>query len=97
MDNISSCKSPMGMLSAVIKAHGASSGRRVVTVAVMPCTAKKHEAALSRDTDYVITTLELVAMIRESGLIFGALQPEALIPPSPPVPARGCCSARPAA
>lgn len=78
MGNISSCKSPMGMLSAVIKAHGASSGRRVVTVAVMPCTSKKHEAALGEDTDYVITTLELVSMIRESGLIFGALQPEAV-------------------
>jgi NADH-quinone oxidoreductase subunit G len=77
-DNISSCKSPMGMLSAVIKAHGASSGRKIVTVAVMPCTAKKHEAALGEDTDYVITTLELVAMIRESGLIFDALEPEAV-------------------
>ena len=76
--SISTCKSPMGMLSAVIKAHGASSGRRIVSVAVMPCTAKRHEAALGDDTDYVITTLELVAMIRESGLIFDALAPEAV-------------------
>ena len=75
---LSTCKSPMGMLSAVIKAHGAASGRRIVSVAVMPCTAKKHEAALGDDTDYVITTLELVAMIRESGLIFEALEPEAI-------------------
>ena len=78
MGFVSTCKSPMGMLSAVVKVHGASSGRRIVTVAVMPCTAKKHEAALWEDTDYVITTLELIAMIRESGLIFDALQPEAV-------------------
>ena len=76
--HISSCKSPMGMLSAVIKAHGASGGRKVVTVAVMPCVAKKHEAASNADTDYVITTQELIGMIRESGLVFSEVQPEAV-------------------
>ncbi len=78
MRSISSCKSPMGMLSAVIKAHNAPSSRKAVTVAVMPCTAKKHEAALAADTDYVITTYELVAMIREAGIVFRELEPEAV-------------------
>ncbi len=78
MKNISSCKSPMGMLSAVIKAHGETIHRKLVTVAVMPCTAKKHEAAITDGTDFVITTYELVAMIREAGLLFDKLQPEAV-------------------
>jgi NADH-quinone oxidoreductase subunit G len=78
MDSVSSCKSPMGMLSAVIKAHNAPSSRDAVTVAVMPCTAKKHEAAQAADTDYVITTYELVAMIREAGIVFRELEPEAV-------------------
>jgi NADH-quinone oxidoreductase subunit G len=54
-------------------------------VAVMPCTAKKAEAARSEfkingapQVDYVLTTQELIRMIRESGILFSELSPEAV-------------------
>ena len=85
MQNVSTCKSPMQMFSSVIKAHYASSSRRVVSVAVMPCTAKKFECARDEfkhdgipDTDYVITTQELIQMIHKAGLVFDELEPEAV-------------------
>ena len=85
MQNVSTCKSPMQMFSSVIKAHYASSSRRVVSVAVMPCTAKKFECARDEfkhdgipDTDYVITTQELIQMINKAGLVFDELEPEAV-------------------
>lgn len=85
MQNVSTCKSPMQMFSSVIKAHYASSSRRVVSVAVMPCTAKKFECARDEfkhdgipDTDYVITTQELIQMIHKAGLVFDELDPEAV-------------------
>ena len=84
MQNVSTCKSPMQMFSSVIKAHYASSSRRVVSVAVMPCTAKKFECARDEfkhdgipDTDYVITSQELIQMIHKAGLVFYELEPEA--------------------
>ncbi|HWQ61092.1 MAG TPA: [FeFe] hydrogenase, group A [Negativicutes bacterium] len=83
--NISTCKSPMQMFAAVLKEHFAHSNRRVVVVAVMPCTAKKHEAARDefqadgvRDVDYVITTQELAQMIKETGIVFAEIEPEAV-------------------
>ena len=85
MQNVSTCKSPMQMFSSVIKAHYASSSRRVVSVAVMPCTAKKFECARDEfkhdgipDTDYVITTQELIQMIHKAALVFDELEPEAV-------------------
>ena len=85
MQNVSTCKSPMQMFSSVIKAHYASSSRRVVSVAVMPCTAKKFECARDEfkhdgipDTDYVITTQELIQMRPKAGLVFDELEPEAV-------------------
>ncbi|MDR1468693.1 MAG: [FeFe] hydrogenase, group A [Spirochaetaceae bacterium] len=63
---------------------GAARGyARHVHVAVMPCTAKKFEAARAEfkaegepAVDYVITTGELIQMIREAGIVFDALVPE---------------------
>ncbi len=85
LPNLSTCKSPMQMFAAVIKEQNKTSGRRHVHVAVMPCTAKKHEAAReefaasgTRDVDYVITTQELIRMIRESGIVFEELEAEAV-------------------
>jgi len=85
MANVSTCKSPMQMFAAVLKEHFAHSNRRVVVVAVMPCTAKKAEAARDefrtgdvRDVDYVITTQELVQMIKEAGIVFSEIEPEAV-------------------
>ena len=85
MKNISTCKSPMKMFSSVIKAKYATSSRRVVCVAVMPCTAKKFECAREEfmhdgvpETDYVITTQELIQMIHKAGIVFEELEPEAV-------------------
>jgi len=89
LPNVSTCRSPMSMFSAVIKAYyrqNLPEGRkRHYHVALMPCTAKKFEA--KRDefktecgpgTDDVITTQELIKMIRESGIVFKELQPESV-------------------
>ncbi len=85
MANISTCRSPMQMFASVLKEHYRHSNRRVVVVAVMPCTAKKYEAARdefqedgARNVDYVITTQELVKMIREAGIVFAEIEPESV-------------------
>ena len=83
---ISTCKSPMQMLAAILHEEGKNSSRVVKHVAVMPCTAKKFEAAReeflapdgTRYVDYVITTQELIHMIRETGLRFEDIEPEAV-------------------
>lgn len=88
LHNISSCKSPMEMFAAVLRdkyrEKDAADGRRTYHVAIMPCTAKKMEAARPEftqegrpDVDLVITTRELVDMIREAGIQLTELEPEA--------------------
>lgn len=85
MSNVSTCKSPMEMFGAVLKEHYSHSNRRIVSVAIMPCTAKKFEANREefeangiKDVDYVITTQELISMIKESGIVFSEIEPEAV-------------------
>jgi NADH-quinone oxidoreductase subunit G len=85
LGNVSTCRSPMQMFGSVIKEHFKTSSKRIVHVAVMPCTAKKFEAARNEFqvdgiamVDYVITTQELIRMIKESGIIFAELEPEAV-------------------
>lgn len=85
MENISSCRSPMQMFASVLKEYYKECEQKVIVAAIMPCTAKKHEA--SRDefkedgipyVDYVITTQGLLKMIKEAGIIFGDIEPEAV-------------------
>lgn len=85
LPHISSCRSPMEMLASIIKEQNRTSSRKSVQVAVMPCTAKKFEAARDEfksegapNVDIVITTQELTQMIKESGIIFTELEPEAV-------------------
>ena len=86
LPHVSTCRSPMQMFAAVIKEQARlASSRKCVHVAVMPCTAKKFEAGREEfrmnggpNVDYVITTQELIQMIRESGIIFKDLEPEAV-------------------
>jgi NADH-quinone oxidoreductase subunit G len=85
LGSISTCRSPMQMFASIIKAHYSTSIRKHVHVAIMPCTAKKYEAARDEFTtegipnvDYVITTQELIRMIKESGIVFSELEPEAV-------------------
>jgi NADH-quinone oxidoreductase subunit G len=89
LPNVSSCRSPMQMFASVINEESSRlSSRRHDHVAVMPCTAKKFEAAREEFTvdgkpavEYVITTQELVRMIKESGIVFAELAPEAVDTP----------------
>lgn len=89
--NISSCKSPMQMFGSVIKKWHEQSDdeRELVSIAVMPCTAKKYEASRSEFTDengkriieISLTTQELSRMIRNAGIRFNDLEPEYLDSP----------------
>jgi len=77
--NLSSAKSPQQMFGAVIKTYYAQikniDPADIVTVALMPCSAKKFEcnrpemrASGFKDVDYGLTTRELAQMIREAGI-----------------------------
>lgn len=87
LGNLSTCKSPQQMLGALIK-HSTPSERSVATenivsVSIMPCTAKKFEARRPEfakdgvaDVDHVLTTQELARMIEEAGVKFAKLPSE---------------------
>lgn len=86
-DNISTCRSPQGMFSALIKDYfkelDAEDGKRTFVVSIMPCTAKKAEILRPdnytdgvQDTDFVITTTEVNRMIRQVGIEFAELEEE---------------------
>jgi len=74
--NVSSCKSPQQMMGALIKSYYAEHVAKlpkeeIVSVSVMPCTAKKYEASrpeMGNDVDYVLTTRELARMFRVAGI-----------------------------
>jgi NADP-reducing hydrogenase subunit HndD len=81
LENLSTCKSPMSMTGALIKTYFAQKlgvdPQKIVSTAVMCCTAKKYEAArpeLMVDdmpaTDMVITTREAAWMIKSAGIDF---------------------------
>ncbi|MGL4942652.1 MAG: NADH-dependent [FeFe] hydrogenase, group A6 [Thermoguttaceae bacterium] len=85
--NLSTCKSPQQMLGAVIKTYYAErigkDPKKIFSVSVMPCTAKKFEASRPEmgrdgyhDVDAVLTTRELAQMIRMFGLDLSKLEPE---------------------
>ena len=85
IENVSTCKSPMQMMAALLKDQDIDSERKQFHVAIMPCTAKKFEAARDEfktdgmpHVDEVLTTQELILMIKESGLVFDELEPEAV-------------------
>ena len=77
--NLSSAKSPQQMFGAVIKTYYAKlhgiDPADIVTVALMPCSAKKFECNRPemcdsgfKDVDYGLTTRETAAMIKEAGI-----------------------------
>ena len=85
--NLSSCKSPQQMMGALVKSFWAREQgidpKRIFSVSVMPCTAKKAEARRPEmgrdglsDVDAVLTTRELVRMIRRAGVDFASLAAE---------------------
>ena len=87
-ENVSTCRSPQGMFSAVIKEYyrdpAHAKGKKTFVVSIMPCTAKKMEAKRpnsftkgEQDTDIVLTTTELTRMIKNFGIAFDKIEPEA--------------------
>ena len=86
--NISTCRSPQGMFSAVAKEYFAKAdeeeGKKTFVVSIMPCTAKKGEIERPdnftdgrQDTDKVLTTVEIIRMIRQAGIKFDEIESEA--------------------
>ena len=85
LDHLSTCKSPQQMFGALAKTYYAKARNldpeSIVSVSVMPCTAKKFEASRPemhdsgyRDVDYVLTTRELAIMIKQAGIDFMKLE-----------------------
>ena len=74
LNNLSSCKSPIGMQGAVIKNYFAKiknlNPKDIITVSLAPCVSKKNEIKNDLNNDYVITTSELSMLIREKGIDF---------------------------
>ncbi len=86
-ENLSSCKSPQQMFGAIAKSYYAEKAgidaKDIVSVSVMPCTAKKFEIGRDDqaangvpDVDYAMTTRELARLIRKCGLKFNLLPDE---------------------
>ncbi|HHV55326.1 MAG TPA: 4Fe-4S binding protein [Firmicutes bacterium] len=87
VEHLSSCKSPQGMLGAVLKTYYAQKigvdPARLTVVSIMPCTAKKYEATrpeLGRegrpDVDIVLTSRELKRLMEQAGIDPGKLAPQ---------------------
>jgi NADP-reducing hydrogenase subunit HndD len=84
IENVSSCKSPQQMFGTIAKTYYAErigvKPEKIITVSIMPCTAKKFEADRPemrasgfKDVDYVLTTRELAIMITQAGIDFNSL------------------------
>ncbi len=87
LEHLSSCKSPQQMFGALVKTFYAEEAgidpKDIVSVSIMPCTAKKFEAnrpemdsSELQDVDIALTTRELGRMFREAGLDFETLPNE---------------------
>lgn len=87
LHHLSSCKSPMSMMSSTLidlmPKYFNIERKDLTIVAIMPCTAKKYEAKREQlytngrpDTDIVLTTKELGAMIKGAGIDFKNIEPE---------------------
>lgn len=85
--HLSTCKSPQQMFGALAKTYYAQVAgidpKDIVSVSIMPCTAKKFECQRPemtssgyQDVDYVLTTRELARMIKEAGIDFVNLADE---------------------
>lgn len=87
LGNLSTCKSPQQMTGAIIKSYFANKmnlqPEKIVSVSIMPCTAKKFECERPDmgkngvpDVDIVLTTRELVEMIKFYGIDLHTIDPE---------------------
>ncbi|WP_027186285.1 [Fe-Fe] hydrogenase large subunit C-terminal domain-containing protein [Desulfovibrio inopinatus] len=87
LPHLSSCKSPQQMAGALFKTYGAQlagiDAKDIASISIMPCTAKKFEAARpemnasgERDVDAVLTVTELAAMLKQRGIDLTTLPDE---------------------
>ncbi len=92
VEHLSSCRSPQQMFGSLAKrvlpVQLGVEREDLVVVSLMPCTAKKFEARRDEfkvhynpDVDIVVTTQEIVRMIRNAGLSLADLAPESLDAP----------------
>ncbi|MDR2826841.1 MAG: [FeFe] hydrogenase, group A [Candidatus Adiutrix intracellularis] len=83
----SSCKSPQQMFGAMLKTYYAENQKidpsKIVSVSIMPCTAKKYEilrpemrSSGFQDVDYVLTTRELGKLLKSAGISFNDIEPK---------------------
>jgi NADH-quinone oxidoreductase subunit G/NADP-reducing hydrogenase subunit HndD len=88
LSNLSTCKSPQQMMGAIIKSYFAEREKidpsKIVSVSVMPCTAKKFECDRPEmtsnhvpDVDYVLTTRELGRLFKTFGIDLMSFEPQA--------------------
>ena len=86
LPNLSTAKSPQQMFGTLLKTYYAELNgldpEKIVTVALMPCSAKKFECNRPemcqsgyKDVDYGLTTRELAKMIREAGIDLPKMPP----------------------
>ena len=84
---VSTTRSPQAVSSSLVKSYLSEKmgvpARRIRNVSIMPCTAKKDEAARAQlytsnqpDTDVVITVRELIQLLRRNGIDLAKLDPE---------------------
>ncbi|HNZ42840.1 MAG TPA: NADH-dependent [FeFe] hydrogenase, group A6 [Bacteroidales bacterium] len=87
LNNLSSCKSPQQMMGAIIKSYFAQQAKiepkDIISVSIMPCTAKKFEAQRDtmgregiNDVDIVMSTRELIELIKLHGIDMHNIEPE---------------------
>ena len=88
LKHLSTCKSPQGMLSPIIKElvpkyYDGYTKDNLYVVSIMPCTAKKAEAVRGQlydngrpQTDIVLTTQEIARMLKSAGIDLAAINPE---------------------
>lgn len=88
IEHFSSAKSPQEMMSTLCKTYFAEKNQidpaKMKVISIMPCTAKKYEISRSSEmsasgyqgTDYVLTTRELIRMIKQAGIDFNSLPDE---------------------
>ncbi len=77
LNHMSSCKSPQAILASLIKTYFAKKigidPKNIILVDIMPCTAKKFEiqrGEFKGEADYVLTTVELGALIKQLDVDF---------------------------
>ncbi|MDR2444123.1 MAG: [FeFe] hydrogenase, group A [Deltaproteobacteria bacterium] len=85
--HLSTCKSPQQMEGALFKTYEAKLDKvpieKIYSVSIMPCTAKQFESSRpemvdsgKRDVDVVLTTRELVWLLKDAGIDFLSLKDE---------------------